>query len=127
MWRHGDVFITTIDVIPGDVVRRPGWVLVEGEATGHSHRLDRSGAADRLERGETLYLRVLAERATVIDSEHRSMTLPRGLYQVWKPRESSQLAARTDAKRDAENFKTRRSMRRIRGPYVSVVGGRNRL
>ena len=75
MWRHGDVFIDAIDAIPGDAIRRPGWVLDEGEATGHSHRMDRSETADRLERGGTLYLRVLAEAATVIDRQHRPITL----------------------------------------------------
>jgi hypothetical protein len=123
MWRHGDVFIAAIDVIPGDMVRRPGWVLVEGEATGHSHRLDRSGAAERLDRGETLYLRVLADRATVIDHRHRPITLPRGLYQVWKPRVDSPGAVRNDAQGDAERFQTRRLTRRIRGPYLAVVAG----
>ena len=109
MWRHGDLFITAIEAIPGDMVQRPGWVVVEGEATGHSHRLDRSGVADRLDRGETLYLRVLAERATVIDHRHRPITLPRGLYQVWKPRVDSPGTTRDDVRGDAETFKTRRS------------------
>jgi hypothetical protein len=120
-WKHGDIFIATIDAIPGDVLRRPAWVLVEGEATGHSHRLDRSGVAERLERGETLYLRVLAEGATVIDQRHRPITLPRGLYQVWKQRDYSPGVPRKDAKGDAEIFKKRRLTRRMREPLYSAV------
>jgi hypothetical protein len=84
MWKHGEVFITAIDTIPGDAIRRPGYVLVEGEATGHSHRIDRAGAAERLERGEALYLRVLAESASVFHRENRPISLPRGLYCVRK-------------------------------------------
>ncbi len=120
-WKHGDIFIATIDAIPGDVIRRPAWVLVEGEATGHSHRLDRSGAAERLERGETLYLRVLAEQATVIDQQHRPITLPRGLYQVWQQRGSLPGAPRRDAKGDAEISRKRRLTRRMREPLYSAV------
>ena len=121
MWRHGDVFIAAIDAIPGDGVQRPGWVLLEGEGTGHNHRLDRSGVVDRLDQGERLYVRVLAERATVIDHRHRPITLPRGLYQVWKPRVYSSEAGRNDVQGDAERFKTRRLTRRMRGPLLSAV------
>jgi hypothetical protein len=108
MWRHGDVFIIAIDAIPGGELRRPGWVLVEGEATGHSHRLDRSGAAERLDRGETLYLRVLPERATVLDHRDRPITLPRGLYQVWKPRECPPGTNRSGAQGGEESCRSRR-------------------
>lgn len=121
MWRHGEMFIAAIDAIPGEMVQRPGWVVVEGEATGHSHRLDRSGVADQLNRGETLYLRVLAERATVIDHRNRPITLPRGLYQIWKPVADSPGAARNDAYGDAERFKTERFTRRMRGACLPVL------
>ncbi len=120
-WKHGDIFIATIDAIPGDVIRRPAWVLVEGEATGHSHRLDQSGVADRLERGETLYLRVLADRATVIDHQHRPITLPHGLYQVWQQGEPSPGVPRNGAKGDAEISRKRRLTRRMREPLLSAV------
>jgi hypothetical protein len=108
MWRHGDMFIAAIDAIPGDEVKRPGWILVDGEATGRSHRLDRSGAAERLDRGERLYLRVLAERATVLDHRDRPITLPRGLYQVWKPRMCPPGTTPNDKRGGAENSPTRR-------------------
>jgi hypothetical protein len=121
MWRQGEVFIAAIDTIPGDGIRRPGWVLAEGEATGHSHQLERSGATERLERGETLYLRVLAESATVIDQQHRSITLPRGLYRVWKPRAYSYEVVRRDAKRDSENASRRRQTKRTGERLLSAV------
>src|SRR5262245_54829656 len=94
MWRHGDVFIAAVDEIPDGAIRRPGYVLAEGEATGHSHRIDRPGAAELLERGGMLYLRVLAAEASVIHQEHRLITLPRGLYRVWQQREYSPGAIR---------------------------------
>ncbi len=95
MWRHGDVFIAAVDAIPGDAVHRPGGVLAEGEATGHSHRIERPGTAELLERGGTLYLRVVAETATVIHQEHRPITLPQGHYRVWQQREYSPTIIRT--------------------------------
>jgi hypothetical protein len=121
MWRHGDVFIAAIDAIRGDVIRRPGWVLVEGEETGHGHRLDRSGAAERLDRGETLYLRVLAETATVIDQQHRPIILPRGLYRVWKQRAYSYEVVCRDAKGDTEKAKKRRQTKRMGEQLLSAV------
>ncbi len=123
MWLHGDVFISPVDAIPGDVIRRPGWVLAEGEATGHSHRLDRSGAAERLERGETLYLRVLAETATVIDPQDRPITLPRGLYRVWKRCAYSPEMICRDATGNGGDSKKRRLRRRMREPLFSAVAG----
>lgn len=95
MWRHGDVFIAAVDRIPGGAVRRAGWVLAEGEATGHSHRIERPETVELYERGGMLYLRVVAESATVIHQEHRPITLPRGTYRVWQQREYSPREIRT--------------------------------
>ncbi len=112
MWKHGEVFITAIDTIPGDEIRRPGYVLVEGEATGHSHRLDRAGAAERLERGEALYLRVLAESASVFHRENRPISLPRGLYCVRKQGVYSREDRGADPNSEAGTSEKRPSMRR---------------
>jgi hypothetical protein len=115
------MFITAIEAIPGGEIRRPGWVLLEGEATGHSHRLDRSGAAERLDRGETLYLRVLPDRATVLDQRQRPITLPRGLYQVWKPRVCPPEVSPNDAQGDAGTFRSSRATGRgWEGAFVST-------
>jgi hypothetical protein len=40
-----------------------------------------------LEAREGLYLRVLAERATVVHQEHGPIVLPQGAYRVWRQRE----------------------------------------
>jgi hypothetical protein len=95
MWRHGDVFIAAVDAVPGGAVRRTGWVLAEGEATGHSHRIDRPETVELYERGGMMYLRVVAESATVIHQEHRPITLPRDTYRFWQQREYSPGAIRT--------------------------------
>jgi hypothetical protein len=95
MWRHGDVLIAPVGAIPSDAIRRPFPVLAEGEATGHSHRIAEPGAAELLERGGMLYLRVVTECATVVHQEHRPITLPRGNYRVWQQREYTPQAIRT--------------------------------
>ena len=87
MWRHGDVFIAPVGLIPPDAVKKHHCVLAEGEATGHSHRIAEPGAATLFESGGKLYLRVTADHATVIHQEHRAITLPRGEYRVWQQRE----------------------------------------
>ena len=95
MWRHGDVFIAPVGSIPGEAVRKSHCVLAEGEMTGHSHRIAEPGAAELLEHDGKLYLKVLAERATVIHQEHRPIALPSGTYLVWQQREYTPEAIRT--------------------------------
>jgi hypothetical protein len=89
LWRHGDVLIATTESLPADARPRRGQVLVRGEATGHSHRIAEPAAAQLWESGTSLFLRVVAGRATVVHEEHRPIVLPRGMYRVWTQREYS--------------------------------------
>lgn len=89
MWRHGDVLIAEVDAIPPQATRLPHCVLAEGELTGHSHRVDGSGVAELFAFGSDQFLRVHADSARIIHQEHRTITLPRGLYRVWQQREYS--------------------------------------
>jgi hypothetical protein len=90
MWRQGDVFIQSVAAIPAHVDRHGHGVLVEGEATGHSHRVEDLDTVQVFQRrggqGE-LYLRVIADAARIVHQEHAAITLPRGTYRVWKQRE----------------------------------------
>ena len=94
MWRQGDVFIARIPAIPKHAKPRHGGVLVEGELTGHSHRVADLRTAEVLQDGEKLFLRVLAEAATIVHQEHGPITLPRGTYHVWGQREYTPEAIR---------------------------------
>ena len=78
-------------------MRKHHCVLAEGEVTGHTHRIEEPGAAELLECGGTLYLRVIADRATVVHQEHRPLALPHGEYRVWQQREYTPQAIRTVA------------------------------
>ena len=89
LWRQGDVFLIPTANLPtaGRVERRP--VLAEGEITGHAHRLKDPASAQVFSVGQTLYLEVLADTATIVHEEHAPVTLPRGGYAVRIQREYS--------------------------------------
>jgi len=87
MWRHGDVLIATADSLPPGARKRPNLTLAYGEITGHSHRVKEPGAAELWESGGVLFLKVVDETATLIHEEHLTITLPHGLYRVWRQRE----------------------------------------
>lgn len=95
LWRHGDVLIARVAAIPPDAERRATPVLVRGEVTGHSHRLAEPGTAELWERYGSMFMRVVAEVATVIHEEHKPITLPCGTYKVWQQREYTPGAIRT--------------------------------
>ncbi len=94
MWRQGDVFITPIRSIPKDAQPRPSGVLVEGELTGHSHRVADPRTAEVFQDGDELFLRVVGDTATIVHQEHGPITLARGTYRVWGQREYSPEAIR---------------------------------
>jgi hypothetical protein len=83
--QQGDVLINRIEILPNDlkkIDKKPrGFVLAEGETTGHAHVID-----DGIEMFEatdgTLYIRVMKEKAVLTHEEHASIELPRGLYEI---------------------------------------------
>jgi hypothetical protein len=96
MWRQGDVLLANIDTLPEDVQRRPDLVLAEGELTGHKHRIqDESTAELWAGKDGLLYLKVIANEATLIHDEHGAIRLERGMYRVWQQREYSPEKFRT--------------------------------
>jgi hypothetical protein len=97
MWRQGDVFVATVDAIPERARRSPvpHGILVHGELTGHSHRLEdpRSAALFAGLPGE-LFLDVPAGGTRIVHDEHGPIELPQGVYRVWRQREYSPQAIR---------------------------------
>lgn len=89
MWRHGDVFLAEVERIPSSARALPHCVLAEGELTGHSHRIEESGAALLYADEDERFLEVTAEMATLVHQEHAAIPLPRGAYRVWVQREYS--------------------------------------
>jgi hypothetical protein len=87
MWRQGDVFIESVTRVPATATHVSHGVLVEGEATGHSHRLEDLSTAEVFQKDDDLFVRVLAHSARIVHEEHNPIALPRGIYRVWKQRE----------------------------------------
>ena len=94
MWRQGDIFIAAAPAVPKGARPQPHCVLAEGEVTGHSHRVAERGAARLYADSASLYLEVLADSARVVHDEHGPITLPRGVYRVWRQREYTPQAIR---------------------------------
>jgi hypothetical protein len=87
LYRHGDVLIGSIDALPPTAKSNPGTILLHGEFTGHSHRIQDPASAQLFAHRDELFLAVLHEAATIVHQEHQPITLPRGFYRVWQQRE----------------------------------------
>ncbi|MCI0456467.1 MAG: hypothetical protein L0Z62_05745 [Gemmataceae bacterium] len=94
MWRQGNIFLAPVSAIPKQASKRPGGLLVEGELTGHSHRLERLSDGEVLQANDRLYLRIAAPSARIVHQEHGPITLVRGDYLVWQQREYTPEAIR---------------------------------
>lgn len=91
MARQGDVLFTKVDALPEDLTKQKSNVIVEGEVTGHAHRLE-AGTIWATTLG-MMYLEVV--RATrVVHEEHHPIMLEPGMYRVTRQREYSPEAIR---------------------------------
>jgi hypothetical protein len=86
--RQGDVVLSRVDVDRvGDLEREPTTVIVEGEVTGHAHRVAdgvivRAGGRRFVAAG-----RADGTPARVLHEEHAPVEVPAGLWEVWRQRE----------------------------------------
>lgn len=82
IYRHGDVIIQRIDNIPGKKMKQDKTnILVEGEVTGHAHKLIK-GEVWKLADPEEMtigFLKVL-EPTKITHEEHNPIELPKGNY-----------------------------------------------
>lgn len=98
LYRQGDVLIRRIDGLPKQTaVKRANGHILEGEATGHIHRLEQLKDSEVLEIENGLYLRVGDEGVRIIHEEHAPICLPPGDYEVVRQREYSPDAIRNVA------------------------------
>ncbi|MGK7898058.1 MAG: hypothetical protein AB4372_31690 [Xenococcus sp. (in: cyanobacteria)] len=82
--RQGDVLLKNTTKIEGH--KLPHLTLAVGEVTGHSHRIS-EGQAELYQKGNTLYLKVLSETATLTHEEHQAIPIPQGNWMVKIQRE----------------------------------------
>ena len=107
--RHGDLLFRPVERPDKALTPRKSKIILEGEVTGHAHRLDQGEAVilDQYEktwRSEEPKLRAsyvhVTSPATVIHEEHHTVTLLPGLYEVIRAREFDYTAAAARNVRD---------------------------
>jgi hypothetical protein len=91
MQRPRDVLFVKVADLPPSLVERKSNVLVEGEATGHAHRL-RGGQVYQTHEGG-LFLEAVAG-SKVVHEEHAPIELEPGDFQVIRQREYTPEAIR---------------------------------
>lgn len=90
LYRQGDVLFRSVKSLPsGKSKKRQTGYILEGEATGHIHRIADLGAAEVFEFGDQLYLNVTESGVSIVHEEHKPVTLPEGTYKVVRQREYS--------------------------------------
>jgi hypothetical protein len=94
MWRQGDILIDRCTEVPKHASRLKHLILASGDATGHRHTIRDRKAATLYGLGGELYLDVSAEKTDIVHPEHDDVTLPRGVYRIWKQREYSEARPR---------------------------------
>jgi hypothetical protein len=77
---QGDVFLTKC-AIPKDAKKKKGFVLAEGEVTGHCHAVLEQDCAELYEKDGVLYLSATKD-VTVRHDEHKPITVPAGNWKV---------------------------------------------
>lgn len=84
--QQGDVQIERVEEIPENVEERGpengSFILAEGEATGHAHRIREHQDVELFEADSgTLYMSVESE-AELSHEEHDTVTIPEGTYEI---------------------------------------------
>jgi len=88
-FRQGDLFFQRIDKLPKGLRKRTNNVILEGEATGHAHRLMGGTILEeqwRPQRSGVLFLEVPQE-GKVVHEEHATIVIPEGFWRVQRQRE----------------------------------------
>ncbi len=84
-YQQGDVLIEAVDSIPDQAKRTPakerGFVLAEGEHTGHAHVIDRVANIEFVEKDGFHYI-INSGPVTVTHEEHKPITIPPGTWRV---------------------------------------------
>lgn len=80
-YRHGDLIIKPIKLIPKNAEKQKDLTLAWGEATGHHHTIV-AGDAIHLRFDDKIYLKVLSKIARIDHPEHGLRILNRGEYEI---------------------------------------------
>jgi hypothetical protein len=96
IWRQGDLLFEKVDKLPSGFAPAKSNVLLRGEATGHSHRLENGTVFDRKEYGLSRNLRreifiSVGKNGKIVHEEHATLILPWGIYKIIYQREYSEI------------------------------------
>jgi hypothetical protein len=95
MFRQGDVLVRAVKQLPqGSRKKRISGEVLEGEATGHVHRILELDQAEVLEIKDGLFLSVGEHGVSLVHDEHRTIEIPAGNYEITRQREYSPEAIR---------------------------------
>jgi len=93
-YRQGDVLILKADEIPKGAKHKKSDIIVEGEATGHAHRIKNGQILISKEKDleypfnehETMWIKAF-KNAQVVHEEHGLINLEVGFYMIVRQRE----------------------------------------
>lgn len=88
-YRQGDVGFRAIEVLPEGLNDYTSPVLVEGEVTGHAHRIETMDTVRILIAASMLMYLQVVRPTRIVHEEHGPITLPPGNYQIIRQREYS--------------------------------------
>jgi hypothetical protein len=95
--RQGDLLFEKIDRIPKKAVKRNTDIILEGEATGHAHRLVNGelfrGPGLRWERDFDVFINA-GSRTEIVHEEHGTIGLEPGKWKVTRQREHAMNGSR---------------------------------
>lgn len=92
-YRQGDILIVEVSTITRNHRILETRVIVEGELTGHAHRLEGDAVLIEIERvfdnygNPTMFIHARGDDVAVTHDEHDSINLPKGYYKVVRQRE----------------------------------------
>lgn len=101
MYRQGDLLFRVVKEIPQGGKKRVSGHILEGEVTGHIHKINEEGVienhAEVLECGDGLFLAVSESGVSIVHEDHATLELPAGNYEIVRQREYSPEAIRNVA------------------------------
>ena len=83
IYRQGDVRISSVEELPEGLKLKKDTVLVYGESTGHSHRLQGGKVYTK---GDEMYI-VCNDGDKIVHEEHETINLAKGRYAVIRQKE----------------------------------------
>jgi hypothetical protein len=92
MYRQGDVLLIKIKNLPKDELKQKDRVLLTGETTGHSHRIE-GDAVVYTDKNGMQFIQV-QKRAQLVHEEHGMIELEEGNYEMRRQREYTPQAPR---------------------------------